>query len=261
MEITQALSSLRALGLNDLEARVYCHLVTHSPATGYRTAKSIGKPTANTYKALEALAQRGVVTREDDTARLYRAVPPDELLNSLERSFLEHRRRAAAGLAGLERAKVDHRVYPLTTRAQVIERLRRMLSDARAVAVLDLPGSVADDVREELAFAVESGVRVVARTDDDEEIPGVWMTPARISDTRTEELTAVSDRRELMIYEGDATKVNYAVWSANPTMARQWHLRQVSEMLYAEIEHGLDEGLTTDEVEQAVERYRTLREL
>ena len=95
------IDSLRELGLTGLEAEAYAWLLTASPATGYGVAKGLGKPTANTYKALESLREKGAVVTDDDETRSYRAVPPPELLAALERRFLESpaARRRCAGPA------------------------------------------------------------------------------------------------------------------------------------------------------------------
>ena len=53
--------SLKQLGLNNLEAEVYIHLLTNYPMTAYKVGKGINKPTANVYKAIESLSKKGAV--------------------------------------------------------------------------------------------------------------------------------------------------------------------------------------------------------
>ena len=52
-------------GFTDLEAEIYLFLLGSSPTTGYRVAKGIRKPAANTYKALQTLATKGAILVED----------------------------------------------------------------------------------------------------------------------------------------------------------------------------------------------------
>ena len=54
----EILSGLRQLGFTDYEARIYVQLLKTNPATAYEVSKATGVPRANTYAALEALAQR-----------------------------------------------------------------------------------------------------------------------------------------------------------------------------------------------------------
>src|SRR5436190_9967806 len=105
--------SLTGLGFTELEAEVYVSLLRHSPATGYRVAQSIGRPVANTYKAIESLQYKGAVLVDEGSNRLCRAVPAEELLAQIERSFQHRRQEAAKALASLHAAPEDDRVYQL----------------------------------------------------------------------------------------------------------------------------------------------------
>src|SRR5262245_33241006 len=78
--IADCIAPVSALGFTELEAATYAYLVQHSPATGYRIAHGIGKPIANTYKAIESLARKGAVVIEQTGNRLCRAVSPEEVL-------------------------------------------------------------------------------------------------------------------------------------------------------------------------------------
>ncbi|MCK5171620.1 MAG: hypothetical protein KAQ75_17205, partial [Bacteroidales bacterium] len=73
------------IGFNRLEAEVYMHLLTHPPSTAYKIGKLINKPTANVYKAIDALSKKGAVLIEDNKNKLCKAVNPDEFLKLYER--------------------------------------------------------------------------------------------------------------------------------------------------------------------------------
>ena len=102
---------LRDLGFTEIEARVYTFLLQNEPATGYRISHAIGKPTANTYKAVAALEGRGAVQVDEGENRLVRAVPPEELLAGLERRARDRHEAARGVLAELNRDTTDDRVY------------------------------------------------------------------------------------------------------------------------------------------------------
>ncbi len=44
---------LRTMELSELEVKIYIWLLQHKRNTGYKIALEIGKPVANTYKALK----------------------------------------------------------------------------------------------------------------------------------------------------------------------------------------------------------------
>src|SRR5215475_6212545 len=129
--IQAAAQTLENLGFSEIESLIYCFLLKESPATGYRISHAIGKPTANTYKAIAALAQSGAIVVDDSQNRLCRAVPPAELLERLDRDFGARRHQAAAQLAKIRPASGDDRVYQLEDVDQAFERARAMLDGAK----------------------------------------------------------------------------------------------------------------------------------
>ena len=84
MTATAPVAALLDLGFTKTEARVFCELTRLGPSTGYRLAKAVGKATANTYAALETLAQKGAVLIDEGESRAWRAVPAAELIAALE---------------------------------------------------------------------------------------------------------------------------------------------------------------------------------
>ena len=81
----EILTGLRQLGFTDYEARIYVQLLKTSPATAYEVAKAAGVPRANTYAALEALAQRGAVLPVNEEPLRYVAAPPKTLFEGISR--------------------------------------------------------------------------------------------------------------------------------------------------------------------------------
>ncbi len=127
--------------MSETEALAYAYLVQEGPATGYRISHAIGKPTANTYKAIATLAQQGAVQVDSGEGKLVRAIPPDELLAGLERRAREKREAARALLAARADRPEAARVYSLKTLDQVLERARAMLGRAREIVLADpFPG-------------------------------------------------------------------------------------------------------------------------
>lgn len=152
---------LSALGFTDLEAAVYVYLVQSSPATAYRVAQGIGRPIANTYKAVESLQQKGAVIVDDSgDSRMCRAIPPDELFDSLARGFDAQREAASQALSRLHPAPEASGVYSLITRDQVFERCRWMLQSAEDVALVDAFPRVLEALRPDLDAAAARGVQV-----------------------------------------------------------------------------------------------------
>lgn len=216
----QAAKALENLGFSGIESLVYCFLLQESPATGYRVSHAIGKPTANTYNAIAALAQRGAIIVDDSASRLCRAVPPGELLDRLNREFETKRKDAEAELSKIRQASGDDRVYQLTSVEQVVERARAMLGAAKRAVLLDLFPRAMQLLRDDLQAAAKRGARVVVRAYVPVEIKGVDVVvtndAARILATWPgEHMSIAVDANQFLIalLSKDTQSVHQAIWS------------------------------------------------
>jgi hypothetical protein len=174
----QAAQALTFLGFSEIEALIYCFLLQESPATGYRISHAIGKPTANTYKAIAALAQRGAVIVDDSEKSLCRAVPYPELLETLGRDFDDRKRSAQVELARIKPATGDDRVYQLATIEQLQERARSMLAGATRAVLVDAFPTPLSWIKQDLLAAAKRGVRVAIRAYEPCSLKGVTVAVA-----------------------------------------------------------------------------------
>jgi sugar-specific transcriptional regulator TrmB len=216
----QAAATLTFLGFSEIEALVYCQLLQESPATGYRVSHAIGKPTANTYKAIAALALRGAVIIDDSESRLCRAVPPTELLERLGREFDTHRRTAEGELSKIKQAAGDDRVYYLSSVEQVIERARTMLGAARQAALLDLFPKCAPLLSGDLEAAARRGVKIAVRAYEPLALKNVAVVVSpeahRVLATWPgQQISIAVDGDQFMnaLLSQDASRVHQALWS------------------------------------------------
>jgi sugar-specific transcriptional regulator TrmB len=159
----QAAESLEKLGFSELESLIYCFLLQESPATGYRISHAIGKPTANTYKAIVGLARRGAIVVDDSAGKLCRAVPHSELLDRIGREFSARKDQADRLLSRIRPAAGDDRVYQLLDVEQVLERIRAMLAAAKSIVLADVFPKVLPQIAADLERTARRGVKVVVR--------------------------------------------------------------------------------------------------
>ena len=233
----QALAALTGLGFTEIEALVYVYLLQNEPSTGYRISHAVGKPTANTYKAVASLEQRGAVQVDEGDNRLVRAVPPEELLAVLERAARERDATAREALSGLSRDSADDRVYSLRDREQVLERARAMLQRAEGWVLGDIfPGPLAE-LAEDLTAAAGRGARVILKAYDDAELPGcrVLPTPAAAMPAATwpgQQLSLVVDADEhlLALFDQSMLQVHQAVWSRSSFLSCLQHNHLAMEL-------------------------------
>lgn len=248
MKVAKQLQTIVELGFTALEAEIYTFLVRESPATGYRVAQAIGKPAANTYKALESLQRKGAVIVDDARNRLCRAVPPDELLRLLEVSFTESKESAARYLASIRPSAADDRLYQLQTRAQVLQRARVMLERADHVAVMDVFPSLLVELRSTVEAAQTRGIEVVVKTYRQ---TGVAATHMVVRPRGNEILSVMPgdllnlniDGREhlLALLKKDEDGAHQAFWTASPIVSYVLYNGLINEAsqaaAMAELEH------------------------
>lgn len=257
------IQALVNLGLTRLEAEIYAHLLQESPATGYRIAAGIGKPAANTYKAIDTLAAKGAIIVDEGQSRLCRAVAPDELLGHLERTFKARRDQALDSLSSLPVSPSDDRVYQIKSTDQVLERCRQMIGGAEQIVLADLFPEALEDLAAELQAAAARGLRVAVKAYRPVALTGpeVWV------DLHGEEIMTRWPGRWLnVIVDGaqyvqaflsrDGSRVHQAVWSGSAYLAWVYHSAFGSEFALAALAQMMHNQATTGELKAWLERHR-----
>jgi sugar-specific transcriptional regulator TrmB len=231
------MDSLVALGFSRLEAAIYVYLLEESPATGYQIAKAIEKPNANTYQALESMAQRGLLLVEDGQPRRYRAVPHKEMLHRLGADYTARVETASKDLDAIRPATGDLQVYRITEYTQVIERCRAMLARARRKVVVDAFPGVLVTMVDELEATAGRGTEVIAKAYEPVTVEGVKVVidvrGRHIPDTwGIQWLNLVVDGREHLFacLDVEETRVIQAIWTESPYVAFLIHTGLLSEM-------------------------------
>lgn len=262
------LATLQELGLSGSEAAVYVHLVQHSPATGYKVAKAIGKPVANTYKTIALLEARGALVVDDSGSRLCRAVPPPEFLARLQRQFDDRRTRAAGALAQLARKRTpdddDPRVYRLQSRQQVMERARAMLLRATRCALVDVFPEPLAQLADDLDRCAARGIDVVVKPyaeislkraitipiiSSERDLPSLWPGHhLHICIDASEALLA------LLAPQGDG--VMQAIFTASPYLAAIQHYGVQFEMMITAVRDGIYKGADNATLRGILNSYR-----
>lgn len=79
------IESLKELGLNSYEAKVYLALLKKYPATGYEVAKLADIPQSRAYDTLKALENERIVTSSGDKPQTFTPIKPKELTKRFRR--------------------------------------------------------------------------------------------------------------------------------------------------------------------------------
>jgi len=258
-----AITALRELGLNQLEAEVYVFLLSAAPMTAYRIAQNLAKPAANVYKAIEVLARKGAILLEDGENRLCRAVPANQFLKQAERDHKETLRAASEALAGAKPGPVDERVYRIESAAQVFEICRDMLARATKIAVIDaFPGALAK-AEEPLRRALARGVQVFVEAYAPVDLPGASIAMVRFVQGvpefwQSEQLNVIVDGREHLIalLSNDLGTVHQAVWSSSLYISCIHHAGRMCEHTLVRTMDAIDDGKNPQAVIGTLREHR-----
>lgn len=220
------LDALMALGLNELEARIYIHLLSENPATGYRIAQAIGKPVANCYKALEMLIKKGAIEIDEGRKRLYTPSPPSEFLQRLRRQIQENISTAEKQLKQIKSIVNDPRIYQMNNPDQVFERSQAILRNARKIVVADIFPLALERLSESLIHAGARKIEMFVKCYQEISIKGVQVIPESrrgdiVAGYSGQWLKIVADARVHIIafLSNDLKEVYQAVWSKSPLLS------------------------------------------
>jgi hypothetical protein len=158
---TNAASELEALGFTEYEARAYLALLRGGAQTGYQVAKASGIPRPNIYPVLARLVQRGAVNKVDAKgADRYTALPSEQMLRNVERSFFVQAQRARETMAQLEESRTDEQIWNIDGYEQVLDRARLLIDGATRRLLVGVWSNESARISDSIANAERRGVEV-----------------------------------------------------------------------------------------------------
>ncbi len=87
--VTQIVSQLKELGLTTHEALTYTTLLTHPNMTANTLCNETKIPDSKIYYALDSLSKKGMLTIQQSTPSIYRAIAPNEAITNLKQQLKE----------------------------------------------------------------------------------------------------------------------------------------------------------------------------
>ncbi|MBI9055004.1 MAG: TrmB family transcriptional regulator [Bacteroidales bacterium] len=214
--------NLSDLGFNFLESEVYLELLANEPMTAYRVAKNINKPTANVYKAVDSLSEKGAVLIEDNTKRKCKAVPPEEFINHMEKSLLTKTKNLKEQLKDVGKIYYDELGYSIESVSLVFERFETMMNQCKKIAVIDIFPEPLQRVKHIIERAIRRGVDVHIQVYEPIDIKGANIS---YTDAASESLKYWESQQLNLIIDGEQhlltlmnnklTSILQAKWSNN----------------------------------------------
>ena len=252
---TQGIDELRQLGLTDLEAHIYVHLLGTSASTGYAIAKALAKPAANVYKAITTLELKGAIYIEDGKNRTCSAVPANELLDAMERAFKSNKAKAAQRLNQIGKTENTNRVYSLNTPEQVYEKCIALIDAAEQSILIDAFDDAIEPLKKHLGRAVTRDVQVSMQKYGSQPVQGLrtFNNPAG-EEVRAkwpgQWLNLVVDGQNFIMayFSEDMNQVQEALWSSSPYISWIYYSALIAEMQLSAIKDQLRAGISTKDL-------------
>jgi HTH-type transcriptional regulator, sugar sensing transcriptional regulator len=233
----KAIELLHSLGLNRLEAEVYTFLLEQpEPVTAYRAGRALGRPTANVYKAIEALARKGAVVIDEGSTRLCRPSPPAEFLGQIEKNLKRRTQQAADLLSHVDKTTHDDGIYHIHAAPLVLERCHAMLARSEKIVVVDAFPAALKAVLPSIHEAVARKVEVYVQTYTACSIPGAHVVLSHQSEEilahwKSQQLNVVTDSQEVLLalLHDDLSGVYQAVWTSGLYLSCAMHVGLIRE--------------------------------
>ena len=262
----EIIQKLRDIGLNQLEAEVYYLLLSEQPMTAYKVGKLLKKPTANIYKAVEVLFNKGAVIIEEGKNKLCKAIDPQEFIATQQHEFASKIKQAANALNNIKPQAAEEKTYSLDSVNLAVEKAKRMIKEAKEIIVIDAFPLALDAVLPELKSAIKRGIKVMIQCYSEITIKGADLFITQdyddvISYWQSQQLNVVADSRESLIalFDKTMTMVYHATWSTNLYLSCITHAGRVYEQTIHRLMAVPDSPNKLQEIEKILKAQKFMR--
>jgi sugar-specific transcriptional regulator TrmB len=160
----QEIDNLVRFGFTQLEAQIYITLLESPNITGYRIAQILGKPMPNTYKALNNLKGKNIITADESAKKqIFSALPIEDYLNFKELEFKKNRAEVEEQLKHYEAKKMEGGISRIINIENVFSCAQKMIADAEKIILLDVFPRPLESIITDLRVAAERQVRIIVK--------------------------------------------------------------------------------------------------
>ncbi len=210
----------KQLGFTAYEAKAYLALLRQYPVTRYELSKNSGVPRSAIYDIIRKLENLGAVNALYVKPEKYIPLPPEQLMELLERQFNERIEEAKKSLKKFNTEIEPGHLWNIVGYKNMLHKAREMISKAEHSLYLSLWQRECKLLKDDIDDAIKRGVTVTAFS----------FTPLLISSERVysynipdEELNNIWDRKiilvidktELLMGEADDKHSKKTAWTDN----------------------------------------------
>lgn len=263
----KSLLVLKDLGLNAVEAEVYLALLANNDVTAYKIGKIINKPTANVYKAMDALAAQGAVCFEEGDNRTCHAIDPEEFIAQARAKYLDVAARAVKTLGTPKPHTPEGRVLNIASASLALARVKEMIGRAVRIVVVDAFPNALSGISEALKEAHSRGVQVFVQSYISADLPGISQVLTHRSAEvlrfwEGEQLNVVVDGEESLFGFFDETlnQARQVVWTNSLYMSCMLHMGLMREHAFHQVWGAVHRHASIEDVKAILSDQRGFHE-
>ena len=259
---------LGEMGLSNLEATIYIWLLENKRSTGYKIATKIGKPVANTYKALKSLERKGAVVSDNTSGTLfYDTVPVEQYLNTIENEFSKKKTQIIQEVDKLDVTQEPVGIYELKSGELVYEKALNMIKTAEHNLLIDCFPVPLTKIKSHILKRKNDSTDIYLKHYADEVIEGIHTIKKTESDIVLDELQGqwmiiIKDAAEILIafFDRSGEEMIHSVWIQDAFISLVHFSGSIIECALSEILAKVydDPNATIDSIKKIVQSYQRI---
>ncbi len=161
---------LTQFGLTRHEAVIYLTLLAEGDLNGYEVAKTTGISRSNTYTSLASLVEKGGAYVIEEATIRYTPVAIAEFCDNKIEKLKQAKRELIATIPPRRDAVEGY--LTIKGEANILNKLRNMILEARERVYISVPGPILDTVLSDIEAATLRGIKMVIITNGDLDLAG-----------------------------------------------------------------------------------------
>ncbi|NOX87551.1 MAG: TrmB family transcriptional regulator [Calditrichaeota bacterium] len=211
---------LKALGFTTYEAKSYITLLKNNPSTRYELSKNSGVPRSAIYDVIKKLENLGAVNALYTSPEKYVPLPPDQLMELLDRQFKERLDEARQALKHFDTEIEPGHLWNIVGYQNMLHKAREMISRAKETIFLSIWERECLRLKDELDAAKNRGIRIIVFSFtpislDIKEKYSYNIPETELLKIWERKIILVKDHSELLMGEADDRYAKKTAWTDN----------------------------------------------
>ena len=208
------------LGFTSYEAMAYVSLLENNPVTRYELGKNSGVPRSAIYNVIQKLERMGAVNAYSSKPETYVPLPPDQLLEYLERQFHDKIEKAREHLQYFESKIIPDHLWNIVGYNNLIIKIKELIEKAEKKLYISTWKTEFKLFKSHIEDAIARGVEVILYSFTDLPIDGAKSFCYKLPEKELEKIwghkiIVISDKEELVMGEASKDENKKTVWTQN----------------------------------------------